>query len=322
MGRGPTSRINREAFIMGPKTAERVQRLNAAVLEREILPVVGVSGTGKDRFLDWWWQQGCAQEKFAGTDLVSPEDILLVRARAVKNTSIPASCFLMNAIWHALLELQRARENGEQPRPVGNPRSLKTERQLVSLIDDMIMPLMDRLDPLAIGVLDAHLLDSTAINWLLALRAPLRRGRPPIARRALILCGTEDVEARTTGPLGKLMDKTEHLRRAWYHQLVFPRLNETPKDKDGKDDEYAATEFDQIMARLLRQNLNAVFGADVDASQCLEDFARWTTANWHFMVDLVGILDECLGPQPERGPRILTAKVKECVSKKWVARTA
>jgi hypothetical protein len=322
MGRGPTNRIVREAFITGPKTAERVQRLNAAALEREILPVVGISGTGKDRFLDWWWQQGCADKKFAGDDLVSPHDIIVVEARPARATTISVSCLLMNAIWHALLELQRARENGELPKPVREFRSLKTDRQLVSLMDDGIARLMRILDPLAIVVLDAHLLDSTALNHVLKFRMSPQRGKPLVARRALILCSTEDVEARTTGPLGKLMDKTEQLRRAWYYRLVFPRLNETPKDEHGKDDEQAATEFDQIMVRLLRQNLNAVFGADVDQVQCLEDFATWTTASWHFIVDLVGVLDVCLGPVRNEEPRQVTEAVMTCVKEKWLKRTS
>ncbi|NJK79538.1 MAG: hypothetical protein HC893_11870 [Chloroflexaceae bacterium] len=67
---------------------------------------------------------------------------------------------------------------------------------------------------MVIAVLDAQLLDTTALNWLLDVRTPLRRGRPAIARRALILCGTEDVDAKMSGPIGKMMDKTEQLRRA------------------------------------------------------------------------------------------------------------
>jgi hypothetical protein len=318
MGRGPTSRINREAFIIGPKTAERVQRLNTAVLACAVLPVVGVSGTGKDRFLDWWWKHGGTNTQFAGDNLVSPDDIILIRARTARSTTIPGSCFLMNALWHALLELQRARENGEPPRPVQNPRSLKTDRQLVSLIDDAIAPLLDRLDPLAITVLDAHLLDSTALNWLLHLRAPPQRGKPLVARRALILCGTEDVNAKKTGPLGRLMEKTEQLRHAWYRKLVFRPLNEQAEPANGT----GVTEFDQIMVRLLRQNLNAVFGDEVDAEQCLEDFATWSTASWHFIVDLVEILDQCLGPIRDSQPRQITASVMTCVKQTWVERTS
>jgi hypothetical protein len=224
----------------------------------------------------------------------------------------------MNALWHALLELQRARENGEPPRPVQNPRSLKTDRQLVSLIDDAIAPLLDRLDPLAITVLDAHLLDSTALNWLLHLRAPPQRGKPLVARRALILCGTEDVNAKKTGPLGRLMEKTEQLRHAWYRKLVFRPLNEQAEPANGT----GVTEFDQIMVRLLRQNLNAVFGDEVDAEQCLEDFATWSTASWHFIVDLVEILDQCLGPIRDSQPRQITASVMTCVKQTWVERTS
>lgn len=320
MMRGLTEKIVREAFVTGPKTAERVQRLNKAVLDCEILPVVGVSGTGKDRFLDWWHQAGCADKRFAGDDLVSPHEIIMVEARPARATTISVSCLLMSSIWHALLELQRAREHGEPPRPVRAFRSLKTDRQLASLMDEGIAPLMRILDPQAIVVLDAHLLDSTALNHVLTFRRSPERGKPLVARRALILCGTEDVEARTTGKIGKLMEKTEQLRCAWYQRMVFPRLNEIPKDEHGNDRDDEATEFDEIMVRLLLQNLNANFGSEVDATQCLEDFATWTTANWHFMVELVTVLDTCLGPRRDGAPRQLTESVLTCVRKKWLER--
>lgn len=322
MRRSPTSKIVREAFVTSPSTAERVQRLNTAAWEREILPVVGVSGTGKDRFLDWWWQQGCAEQRFAGNETIQPDDIILVEARPAQATTISVSCLLMNAIWNALLELQRARENGEPPQPVREFRSLKTDRQLASLMDDGIARLLRQLDPLAIVILDAHLLDSTALNHALKLRLSPERGKPLVARRGLILCGTEDVEARTMGAMGKLLDKTDQLRRAWYHRLVFPRLNELPKNERGEATGDETTEFDHIIVGLLRQNLKTTFGDDIDIAECLHDFERWTDANWHFIVELVDILDNCLGPQPHYGTRVLTASVKACVQKKWVTRTS
>lgn len=308
---GATRRIDRKAFITGPKTAERVQRLNTAVLDCEILPVVGETGTGKDRFLDWWWQQGCANAKFAGDMPINSDDIVLIRARAAQSTTIPVACFLMNALWHALLEGQRAREHGEPTRAVHHLRALKTESHLVSLIDHAIAPLLDMLDPLAIVVLDAQLLDSTSINWLLDLRTPLRRGQPLIAERALMLCGTEDVHAKTLGRIGKLMDKTEELRQAWYRRLVFERMHT----------EVTSDEFDRIMVRLIRHNLDAVFSDEASAAPYLEEFAAWTTTNWHLIDELANMLDRCLGPRREDGPRRLTEPVMACVREQWLKRT-
>jgi hypothetical protein len=79
-------------------------------------------------------------------------------------------------------------------------------------------------------------------------------------------------------------------------------------------------EFIDVMLTVIEQNLQAAFGDDVDEDSCLQDFGEWTHVNWRLLVRLVEILDECLGPQPEQGSRILNAKVKECASKKWVER--
>lgn len=311
MVHGPTNKMQREAFIRGPKTAERVQRLNDAVFERSIIPVIGASGTGKDRFLDWWWQQGCADATYAGNNIVSTDDIILVRVRAARSTTIPVAGFLMNGLWHALLELRRARENGDRIRPVAHLRALKTESQLVSLIDDAIMPLLDELDPVAIAVLDTHVLDETALNWLLDLRMPVQRGRPLVAKRALILCGTEDVTAQSRGPIAKMMDKTEVLRRAWFERLVFQRM-----DADVESDE-----FERIMTKLLRQNLNAIFGEGTDAGGYLDEYAAWTTTNWYLIEELVRVLDTCLGPARNDEPRVITEAVMTCVRQTWLKRT-
>lgn len=188
-------------------------------------------------------------------------------------------------------------------------------------MDEGIAPLMRILDPQAIVVLDAQLLDSTAPNHVLTFRRSPERGRPLVARRALIRCGTEDVEARTTGKMGKLMEKTEHLRCAWYQRMVFPRLNEIPKAEHGNDRDDEATEFDEILVRLLLQNLNANVGSAVDATQCFEDFATWTTANWHVLVELVTVLDTWLGPRRADAPRQLTESVLTCMHKNWLERT-
>lgn len=81
-------------------------------------------------------------------------------------------------------------------------------------------------------------------------------------------------------------------------------------------------EFDQVMVRLLRQNLNAVFGRDIDSDECRDTFRQWTTTNWHMIVELAVILDTCLGPIQDNSPRQLTAAVVRCVEKKWVEHTS
>ena len=72
---------------------------------------------------------------------------------------------------------------------------------------------------------------------------------------------------------------------------------------------------------MLLQNLNATFGDTVDPNQCLDNFETWTTANWHCIVELVTVLDACLGPRQNNPQRHLTTAVLTCVQETWLKRT-
>jgi hypothetical protein len=112
------------------------------------------------------------------------------------------------------------------------------------------------------------------------------------------------------------MDQSEMLRQVWYNRLVFERM----KEEDWESDEPG--EFELVMARLIRKNLNAVFSEDVDADECVEEFAQVTVRNWHLLVELVKVLDTCLGPIRNEQSREITSAVMDCMRKKWLKRTS
>jgi hypothetical protein len=305
-------RVERQAFVAGPKTAERVQRLNKAVRDCAILPVVGDRGSGKHRFLQWWWQGGCADAAFTGNQgqgALYPDDIVFVSATPSPSSALPVTCVLMSDMEVRLEEIKRAREQGEPPRPLGRAQKIRTDAELRSLLNKTILPLIEELDPRAIVITHAQHLDWRALPWLLELRTPLNLYHAPIAERALILCGTEDVQAKSAGPFRKLMTREQgsEFSLAWRDRLEF-----RPMEPLG--------EFIDVMLTVIEQNLQAAFGDDIDEDVCLQDFGEWTEVNWRLLVRLVEILDECLGPQPEQGPRLLTAKVKECAHQMWLKR--
>jgi hypothetical protein len=305
-------RVERQAFVAGPKTAERVQRLNKAVQDCAILPVAGGRGSGKHRFLQWWWQGGCANAVFTGNQghfALCPDDIVFVSATPSPSSTLPVICVLMSDMEARLEEIKRAREQGEPPKPLGRAQKIRTDAELRSLLNKTILPLIEELDPRAIVVTHAQHLGWRALPWLLELRTPLNLYHEPIAERALILCGTEDVQAKSAGPFRKLMTREQgsEFSLAWRERLEF-----RPMEPLG--------EFIDVMLTLIEQNLQAAFGDDVDEDTCLQDFGEWTQVNWRLLVRLVEVLDECLGAQPEQGSRILNAKVKECAYKKWVGR--
>jgi hypothetical protein len=89
-------------------------------------------------------------------------------------------------------------------------------------------------------VLTKHL-DWRALPWLLELRTPLNLHHEPIAERALILCGTEDLQAKSAGPFCQLMTREQgsEFSLAWRDRLEFRPMN-------------PAGEFVSVMVALVR----------------------------------------------------------------------
>lgn len=299
-------RLDLEAFITSSETRKRVQRLNEAVFARAILPIVGPRGAGKDRFLDWWVQEGCADIQFAEDARIKPEAIVFINAQPGPVSSVPVGCVVFTRLWRALQELERAPFNGETRRPLGRTRPCN-ESHVLGVIDDEVAPLLDQLLPQAIVIANAQHLDKTTLSYLLELRSPLRRTSPPLALRSLILCASTEDAAGEGSKFAKLLSNHGETSSLWKQRMVFPLLR--------------GREFVEVMLELINQNLHAKVGDDVDEKQMHEDFAIWTGFNWWLVRELVIVLDRILGPRRDGQSRVITPKVLEQVRRTWVERS-
>jgi hypothetical protein len=282
--------IDVRAFVVPPGTEERVSMLNQAVRDYAILPVQGVSGTGKDRFVDWWRLRGASSQRVTEHLRVAPEDIVPIALSRLPASSVPMCCVCFSMLWFALRVLD-ARLRGIQIEPnTGRLQSLSTEQQFLSLYHDRIIPMMWELQPRAIVISNAHLLDERTLHWLLHLRKFSYADRPMIAQQALILVAHEETKV------------------AWPSKLDIAPLN--------NDD------FQRVFIGLFAQNLNALFTSNIDQDSVLEQFAKWTQRNWWLIAEFVKILDRELGPIAREGePRLVTPAILELVERQWMRRT-
>ena len=139
----------REAFVVTPKSGERVRHLNTVVRDCDILPIVGGIGCGKNRFLNWWWQVACSESEYGGTQLVQSEEILFINAQLAPSGSVPMACVIFTKLLAALEELELALSQHRQPQIPGRLRSWITENQALSLIYEHVHPLFEQLQPQA-----------------------------------------------------------------------------------------------------------------------------------------------------------------------------
>ena len=301
------SYVQREAFVISSQVSARIKRLNTAVHNREILFVLAPSGSGKDRFFDWWWQEGCLSPNTGPKVQVDPNGVILVDLMPPPSTSVPPTCVVFSKLWHGLQELDRAQSASQRVRPTGKVRSWFTEQQSLSLIYDNVLPLTKELEPQAFVLLNSEHLDRRALQYLLELRSPLQRGKPRIAQRALIICVTVDPGEANDSKFGKMVNDVSELRLAWTEPLTIDLMD--------------AAEFQEVLLILIRRNLRTVFAADVDQDQLIQEAAEWTQAEWRPITSqLVPLIDEELGPAKRDESRILTNKVWERVRKRWQKR--
>lgn len=242
--------VQREAFVISSQVFARVKRLNTAVHNREVLFVLAPNGSGKDRFFDWWWQEGCLSQKTDPKVQVDPNGVILVDLMPPPSTSVPPTCVVFSKLWHGLQELDRAQSASQRVRPTGKVRSWFTEQQSLSLIYDNVLPLTKELKPQAFVLLNSEHLDRRALQYLLELRSPLHRGRPRIAQRALIICTTVDAAAANESKFGKMVSDVNELRPAWAKPLTIDLMD--------------AAEFQEVLLIFIRRNLRTVFTEDVD----------------------------------------------------------
>ena len=302
------SRIQREAFVTSPQMPERVQRLNRAVRDCELLFVLAPSGSGKDRFFDWWWQEGCSDPAISDTIQLNPNEIVLINMLPPPSSSVPPASVLFTKIWDALQELDRVRYEAQRPRPSGKPRSWKTDGQVLSLVTEYVNPLVHELDPHAFVILNGEYLDRRCWPYLLEeLRSPIQRGKSRVAQRAVIVCASVDPSAAGDSKFGKQVNDIKELRAVWPHRLEIGLMD--------------VDEFVPVMLTFIRRNLNTIFADGVDQDAILQEAAAWTQAEWRLIAtQLLPIIDEELGPAKSDSPRVLTEKVWNRVRERWQKR--
>ncbi len=89
-----------------------------------------------------------------------------------------------------------------------------------------------------------------ALRFLLELRSPHQRGRPQLARHALIICTIVDPAAANDSKFGKMVSDVNEVRSAWAKPLTIDLMD--------------AAEFQEVLLILIRRNLHTVFAEDVD----------------------------------------------------------
>jgi len=303
------AKLNLQAFVETKYTYERALRLNEAVSDCDIILMAGGSGAGKDGFLDWWWQHGASRKELPEDCRIISTDIVYINLAPAPSKSVPMTCVTFSMIWDALCAIERAVEGGDLARPRGRTRSWHTEGQFLTLFHDNVLPMVTKyVQPRAIVVGDAQFLDESALLWLLKLRTFAEFGRPRLARHALMLCARVEPDEVESSKFATLMNQVSDTRTAWPKKLLL-----SPMSND---------EFGLIIATLVRRNLNAIFGSDVNAKSATIEFGTWTAKDWRLLVELVKVLDKALGPDKASGePRILTQAVMERVRELWLKRS-
>lgn len=302
--------VQREAFVLSPNMPAWVKRLNQAVRDHELLPVLAPSGTGKDRLFDWWWQEGGARVDIAGERLINPDEVVLVRLVPPPSGRVVPTCVAFVKIWQALQELDYAKSTGRRANRASKPRSWYSEDHALSLVYDFVHVLDDELQPQAYVLLNGEYLDRRVLQYLLELCNPIRRGQPNTARRGLVICASVEPAVGGDSKFGKLVNEIKELRAVWPNRLEIKHME--------------ANEFVPVMLTFIRRNLNAVFADNLDDAgrdELLQEAAAWTQAEWRLIANqLVPLIDEELGPQKGHEPRVLTIKTWERVRKRWQQR--
>jgi len=95
--------VNVDQYITTAQTAARVQRLNQAVLEMDVLPIIGGSGSGKRAFLEMkaaGFTRAALPEAMVYEPLADRKEFAQIIARLVRNNlhAVPAADLAMNEI--------------------------------------------------------------------------------------------------------------------------------------------------------------------------------------------------------------------------------
>lgn len=293
----------RDAFVPPAWHRERVQALNEAVLADEIVPITGASGSGKHRFLHWWWQTACADPRIVGTQSVQPEEIIFIKAQSLLRSGVPTISIIFTKLLGALQELDCLSTEHRLPHRSGPVRSWYSKRQLASLIHEVVFPLFAQIQPQAMVITNAQELDHETLSTLLDLRRMMRQGQQAKPLCALILCARVEEGTAEESPFYRLLQHEGETRAAWNAHMAITKMT--------------VREFGETMRTIIKENLSATFAPNIDIRQALISFGTWTDANWWLIEQLTRKLDLALGPILPNQPRVITQDVLNQVQKIW-----
>jgi hypothetical protein len=279
--------ISKKAFVKLPRTDALVPLLERAIHSKTICPLVGLSGTGKDRFVE--------HVLTGGSKLMQPQEALIVslvapvkRSLGQERLATPMACIAFSRLWH---ELQKQAFSPSHITLSGRREqhlALYTERQFLMLFNK-VQAEIERRKPRVIALLNTELADTSLFDWIMELRNP----RNP--QFALILSARLEEHATPDEPLGTILNSSSAAKEGSTKPIVLTPLTEV--------------DFRLALAHLLYLNLNAEFAADVDADQAATLFWNRTNGNWWRIDRLVTVLDEELGSEGGRGARIITQDI-------------
>jgi hypothetical protein len=88
------------------------------------------------------------------------------------------------------------------------------------------------------------------------IQSPLQRGRPQIARPALIICAIVAPSEANDDKFAKMVSDIKELRAAWPKRLEIGLME--------------AAEFQEVLFTLIRRNLQAAFSEDVNRDEVVQ----------------------------------------------------
>lgn len=244
----------------------RALTLNEAVRDCDIAIMLGGVGAGKDRFLDWWRQSGAAHSRIPQELRVSSADVVLINLVPAPRSSLPIACVALSMIWDSLKALDRAADGSVLTRPSGRTKHWYTEVQFLSLFFDNVLPLVKTLQPRAVVIGNAQYLEKRALHWLLLLRTFGEQGHALLPRHALILSAQVEPGGEESSDFARLMNGHGETKLAWPRKLLLSPMS--------------LNEFVTIVVTLVRRNLDAIFGSDVDPNELAKEFYAWTRGDW------------------------------------------
>src|SRR5262245_23275168 len=109
-----------------------IMRPGKAVYDCAILPIQGISGICKDRFIDWWRLHSAQSKRLPETMRVVPEDIVQIELEPSPPSTIPM-CVAFWMLWFQLRVLDARLRGMPIESPTRRLRSFSTQQHFLSL---------------------------------------------------------------------------------------------------------------------------------------------------------------------------------------------